>query len=231
MSFTPGPDKRILRIKENEFINRSPDDYEGRLWYVISTHFFKLIWFSIVCVFFSLPLITIPASICGLFAVVEKLYRQGYDVDFLTFFTEFRRDFFGKTLIGIVLVLFPLIIGTVSFGASDAAGYVFGGFAMVLSLVTMSWYYPQLTLLELKPGQALRNALILTGIETKNSFLLLIIQVVSMGTIVFLLPFSVAALIFITPAFTSLFISHITLPVIRDRIIKKNRNKEKEEDQ
>lgn len=223
MSFTPGPDKRLLEAKDNEFINRSPDDYEGRLWYVISTHFFKLIWFSIICVFFSLPVITIPAALCGLYAVVTKLYRQGYDVDFLTFFNEFKRNFLKRMLLGIVLVVFPLFIWAVSYSISEAAGYVFGGFAVVFSLAVMGWYYPQLALLELKPGEALRNALILSGLEAKSTFLVLLIQVISMGIVVFLIPFSIFAMVFFIPGFTSLFVSHVTLPVIRDRIINKDK--------
>lgn len=227
MGFTPGPDKRLLRAKDNEFIDRSPDDYEGRLWYVISTYFFRLVWYCIVCVFFSLPVITIPASLCGLYAVIIKLYRQGYDVDFLTFFHEFRHHFLKRMALGLLLILFPLLVGMISFGIGEAAGYMLGGFAMVLSLITMSWYYPQLALLSLKPGEALRNALILAGLETKRSFLLLVIQVISMGIAVFLLPFSIAALVFLIPAFTALFVSHITLPVIRDRIINKEKKEEK----
>lgn len=227
MGFTPGPDKRLLRAKDNEFIDRSPDDYEGRLWYVISTHFFRLIWFCIVCVFFSLPVITVPASLCGLYAVIIKMYRQGYDADFLTFFNEFRHHFLKRMLTGFLLILFPLITGVISFGFGETTGYMLTGFTTVLSLITMSWYYPQLALLKLKPGEALRNSLILAGIETKRSFLLLLIEIISMGIAVFMLPFSVAAIVFLIPSFTALFITHVTLPVIRDRII----NKEKKEEQ
>ena len=49
-----------------------------RIWDMLVNHFFQLLWANVLCVICCMLLITIPAAISGLFAVVQQYYRKGY---------------------------------------------------------------------------------------------------------------------------------------------------------
>ena len=67
-----------------------------RLWYLLTTHFFDLLRANLLYALFSLPVITIPAALCGLYAVVLQYWRVGYGELFGTFWREFKANFFSS---------------------------------------------------------------------------------------------------------------------------------------
>ena len=194
-----------------------------RVWDMLVNHFFRLLWANFLCVLCCVPIVTIPASISGLFAVVQQYYRKGYGDVGSTFFKEFKQDFLIRIALTIVLAAFPVIgwlLGSV-FSAAWAPYAVCAAFA-VFSILTLSWLYPQMALLKLKPLQALRNAMILTGLESMRNLGLIIVWVLFGGVMLVMWPLSFLLLLFLIPVAPVIIIHTITEPVLEERIIGKD---------
>lgn len=194
-----------------------------RVWAMLVNHFFRLLWANFLCVLCCVPIVTIPASISGLFAVVQQYYRKGYGDVGSTFFKEFKQDFLIRIALTIVLAAFPVIgwlLGSV-FSAAWAPYAVCAAFAL-FSILTLSWLYPQMALLKLKPLQALRNAMILTGLESMRNLGLIIVWVLFGGVMLVMWPLSFLLLLFLIPVAPVIIIHTITEPVLEERIIGKD---------
>lgn len=194
-----------------------------RVWDMLVNHFFRLLWANFLCVLCCVPIVTIPASISGLFAVVQQYYRKGYGDVGSTFFKEFKQDFLIRIALTIVLAAFPVIgwlLGSV-FSAAWAPYAVCAAFAL-FSILTLSWLYPQMALLKLKPLQALRNAMILTGLESMRNLGLIIVWVLFGGVMLVMWPLSFFLLLFLIPVAPVIIIHTITEPVLEERIIGKD---------
>ena len=82
-----------------------------RLWYILRNHPGKLIGGNVLFAVFSIPLITAPAALCGLNAVIARLMLTGRCYTARDFLDGFRRRFWSKTLMG--LIFFIVIAGAV----------------------------------------------------------------------------------------------------------------------
>ena len=193
-----------------------------RIWDMLVNHFFRLLWANLLCVICCLPIITIPASVCGLFSVVQQYYRKGYGDVGSTFFKEFKQNFLIRIGITLGLAVFP-VVGWVlgSLFSAQWAPYAACAACAVFSLLTISWMYPQMALLTLKPMQALKNAMILTGLENKRNLGLLVVWVIFGGVTLVMWPLSFILLLFLVPIAPVIAIHTITEPVIEERIIGK----------
>ena len=80
-----------------------------------------------------------------------------------------------------------------------------------------------MSLLTLKPAQALKNALLLTALESKRDLLLILVWVVFGGSIVTFWPISMLSLLVLVPVLPIIFIHVITEPVLEERIIGKDK--------
>ena len=215
-------------FKQKDCVMQEGDDRPAptktlpRIWDMLVNHFFRLLWANFLCVLCCLPIITIPASLSGLFAVVQQYYRKGYGDVGSTFFKEFKQDFLIRIAITVVLLAVPVagwMLGSL-FSAVWAPYAVCAAF-VVFSLLTLSWLYPQMALLKLKPMQALRNAMILAGLESKRDLGLLIVWVLFGGVMLVMWPLSFILLLFLVPVAPVIAIHTITEPVIEERIIGK----------
>lgn len=199
-----------------------------RIWDMLCNHFFRLLWANFLCVLCCLPIVTIPASLCGLFAVVQQYYRKGYGDVNGTFFQEFKQDFLIRLLITAVMVAVPFLGILLGGIFSELLSYVVGALFTVAALLVLAWLYPQLALLKLKPMQALRNAAILTGVESKRNLGLLIVEVLFGGVMLVMWPLSFILLLFLVPVAPVIAVHAITEPVIEERIIGKAEQEEAE---
>ena len=82
-----------------------------RFWYILRNHPGKLILGNVLFVLFSVPIITAPAALCGLNAVIARLMLSGHCYTARDFVDGFRRRFWSKTLMG--LPFFVVIAGAV----------------------------------------------------------------------------------------------------------------------
>ena len=218
--------KSIDRRKREGDDRPAPTKTGPRIWDMLCNHFFRLLWANILCVICSLPIVTIPAALSGLFAVVQQYYRKGYGDVNSTFLQEFKQDFLIRIAITLGLVILPVagwLLGTVF---SDRIALVVCALFSVLSLLTIGWLFPQLALLKLRPMEALRNAFLLSCLESKRNLLLLVVEVLFGGVMLVMWPLSFILLLFLIPVYPVIFIHVITEPVIEERIIGKAEQEE-----
>lgn len=190
------------------------------LRYVLSTHFFTLLGANLLCFLFCLPIVTIPASLCGFHAVIQQYYRKGYGDVFPTFIREFKADFLPRLGLSLLLALIPGLGWWLGSLVSSNGSWVGLCLTLVLTLSVFSWFYPQLALLKLPPKTALRNAFLLTMIEAKKDLLLLLITVLCFAPIFLLLPYSLFLCFCIYPLLPMLLRTAVTDPVLSARLIR-----------
>lgn len=199
----------------------APAGTGARVWDMLCNHFFKLLWANLLCVLCCVFLVTIPAAVCGLFAVVQQYYRKGYGDVNGTFFREFKQNFIARVLMTACLIALPVL--GLAVGAMINSWVALVGCSLVTAfcLLVLSWLYPQMSLLELQPLQALRNAVLLTALESKRDLLLIVVWAVFGGALLTFWPISMLLLFFLIPIVPVILLHVITEPVLEDRIIGK----------
>lgn len=205
--------------KNKKYDRPSPTRTLPRIWDMLVNHFFQLLWANFLCAVCMIPIVTIPAALCGLYAVVQQFYRKGYGDVSGTFFREFKQNFFARLGIFVILALLPALGWYLGSLCSVAVAYVLCALMAVISLVTIAWLLPQLTLLTLPPRQALKNALLLTAIETVRNLGLLVVEVIFGGVIIAFWPLSFLLLLFLVPSAPVIILNALTEGVIEQRII------------
>ena len=83
----------------------------ARFWFILRTHPGKLIIGNVLFVLFSVPLVTAPAALCGLNAIIARLMEDGHCYPSKDFFEGFKSAFWSKTLFG--LPFFTVITGVI----------------------------------------------------------------------------------------------------------------------
>ena len=188
-----------------------------RVW---ATHPLTLLGTNLLFLVACIPVLTIPAAVCGLNAAVQRLYRQRYaEAGTRVFWREFLEKFPQRTAMILGLLAVPTAAVFVLKDRMESIWWlVLAAVLMALTLVTLSWFIPQLVLLNLKPGQALRNALIFTCIETKTNFILLAIHAVELTAMIYALPTSCFALL-ILPVLHTVLTTGLVMPVLQEKLV------------
>ena len=188
--------------------------------WMFQTFFLRLLGINLVFLICCVPVATIPAAMCGMHAVIQRFYRnQLASAVTSTFFREFLTSFVKRTVIFWTVALVPaaLMLLTSSI-LSGAVWYALAGLLVVAALLVLSWFVPQLVLLNLTTGQALKNALILTLLEPRTNFALMVIHAVSLTVMIFGLPLT-GFLLLILPVFLTVLTTGITMPVLQKYLV------------
>ena len=199
-----------------------PEEQSLGAWFlrVWATHPLTLLGLNLMFLAACIPVLTIPAAVCGLNAAIQRLYRQRFaESVYRVFWREFLEKFVPRTAMILGLTAIPtaavfLLKDTVT----SVWGLVLAAVLMALTLVTLSWFVPQLVLLNLKPGQALKNACIFTCIETKVNFILIAIHAVELTAMIYALPTSAFALL-ILPVLHTVLTTGIVMPVLQEKLV------------
>ena len=199
----------------------APTGTGARIWDMLCNHFFRLLWANLLCVLCSLFIVTIPAALSGLYAVVQQYYRKGYGDVNGTFFKEFKQDFLVRIVMTVILVALPVAGWWLGSMIAEWAALVACALFTVFSLLVLGWLFPQMALLTLKPTEALRNAVLLTALENKRNLLLLVVEVLFGGVMLAFWPLSFILLLFLVPVVPVILINAIAEPVLEERIIGK----------
>ena len=192
------------------------------LKYVLTNHFFTLLGANLLCFLFCIPIVTIPASLCALHASVQQYYRKGYGDLWPTFIREFKADFLPRLGISLGLLAVPGLgwwIGSL-FGTTGA--YLGLALTAMFTLLTFAWLFPQLALLKAPPLMALKNALLLTAIESKKNLLLLVITLACFAPMLLLIPYSVFLFFCLYPLVPILLRTAVTDRVLQQRLVVEN---------
>ena len=151
-----------------------PKKGKERFWFVIKTHFRRLVGVNLLCTLFCLPLITIPAAVSGLTRVIMRLVRDGTCDLWTDFWEEFKSGFWQKLIIWLVVLISPISISCLpSLLGIDTGGSMLLMIFGILSFWLFSYWFVLMSILDVPPLANLKNAAILMVVEWKKSLLLL----------------------------------------------------------
>jgi len=197
-----------------------------RFFFVLGTHFWKLISLNLLFLVFSIPVMTIPAALCGMNRVLIKLYRDGNCFVWTEFIKEFRANLFKAIPFGIFggICLFAsyyfLSIGTsVSSDGIEVFTTALGILLLVFVVLFLNYVFVFLPALDLKNKQIARNALIFLFTEWKTNLAILASTFLLTTLTVLFIPFSIVLLVFLTIALQQYIVCAVINEPLQRRII------------
>ena len=168
---------QVWRNKPGKGVSEPPSD-KGfkRFAFIFSTHFTKLICLNILLIAFSIPIITIPASLAGMTRVLMRLTRDGVCDLWTDFWEEFKTCFAPRLLSWLILNIIPVIIAII-------LSIIIPGFEVLwawlplyaFSLIIQGYLFPVTTIIDVSLSENIRNAVALSIMEWKKSMLILVI--------------------------------------------------------
>ena len=201
--------------------NRSGERESFGKWFLRAwtTYPLHLLGINFMFLVFCIPVVTMPAALCALHGVVQRYYREQYaTTDLHTFFREFRDAFLQRTLLCFGLLAAVVMPTVLLHGVlSEPVWTVAAAILVSVGITVLSWFLSQVVYLNLKPAQAMKNALILLCLETRRNFALLALHGVELTVFVFGLPLTGFALLFL-PVLHVVIATGITMPALQDRL-------------
>ena len=179
-----------------------PQDGWKRFFFILGTHFWKLVTLNLLFVAFSIPLITIPAAFCGMNRALIKLYRDGNCFVWTEFFQEFRVNLWKALPFGVLsgAMLFAAYY-FLSLSISDASNRIaiipaaIGLLLAIASVLHVNYAFVFLPSLDLKNRDITRNAMIFLLTEWKTNVIILAVTVIMVFASISLFPYSLTFLV------------------------------------
>lgn len=198
-----------------------------RFFAIFFTHFWKLVGVNILFVLFSLPIVTLPASLCAMNRVLIKLVRDGNVLLWPEFRDEFKADIFPAMLPGL---LFSALIFGACFFMSMAFGNVenplwclafwVAGVSLLLAGVCVGeFYFVMKAELDLSGMALMKNAVLLALVSPGFSLAGLAIIIAALFVLAAFMPAAAILILFILPAMTQYAVCYIINGVIQKKII------------
>lgn len=139
--------------------------------YRVGTWLYRLVLLNVLFCLCSIPIVTIPASLAALYALVRKHVNNEEPPIFFTFLLAFKENFKRATLAGIPFFVF-LIVWRWDLGLLEQSHSMFAGVAstaliLLLVVLTSTWMhvFPFMVHLECSIKQLLSNAFKFTMIK------------------------------------------------------------------
>ena len=197
-----------------------------RFFFVLGTHFWKLISLNLLFLAFSIPVITLPAALCGMNRVLIKLYRDGNCFVWDEFFKEFRANLWKA-------LPFGFLCGTgllasyyfLSYGTSilttgvEVLSTALGILLLAFAVLFTQYAFVFLATLNLKSGQIARNALIFTITEWRTNGIILTNIIVTALVLALLFPYTLVLLLFVSFSLQQFVICAAVNTPLQKRII------------
>lgn len=197
-----------------------------RFFFVLGSHFWKLVSLNLLFLAFSIPMFTIPAALCGMNRVLITLYRNGNCFVWTEFYKEFRANLW-KALpfgafggIGLFASYYFLSYGTsVSSDGVEVLSTALGILLLAFIVLFLNYVYVFLPALDLKNKQIMRNALIFLITEWKTNLVILSIAMITAVFSIALFPLSLFTLTLFTVSFMQYAICAAVNSPLQKRII------------
>ena len=199
----------------------SPKSGWARVGYVLREFPLKLLWANFLAFIFGGAMITLPAALTALMAVIEQFYRDGYGDVWPVFWKEFKTALLRRLGYFLILLAVPCAFFALGLLFSDSGWSIgFGSFGTVFSICIAAWWFPQMAIMDMTPGQAFKNAVLLLFIEVEKNVILVAMTAIVGALVAWFWSYSVFALAFGLPAL--LMLCHLPLvnPVIEERLWK-----------
>jgi len=182
-----------------------PEKGWRRFFFVLGTHFWKLIPLNLLFLAFCIPLFTIPAALCGMNRVIMKLYREGNCFVWAEFQKEFRAELWKAIpfgLLGGITLLASYYFLSLSVSAAGARMEPFsaaiGLLLLFFTVIFLNYVFVFLPMLDLKNSQISRNAFIFLITEWKTNLVILASVAVTVLFSVSLFPYTLISLVFLS---------------------------------
>ncbi len=197
-----------------------------RFFFVLGTHFWKMISLNLLFLAFSIPVITLPAALCGMNRVLIKLYRDGNCFVWTEFIKEFRANLWKALPFGLfgAFCLFAsyyfLSLGTsISQSGIEVITTALGILLLVFAALFFSYVFVFLPTLDLKNNQIARNAFIFMITEWKTNLMILSIVTITAAFSFALFPLSTITLTLFSVSFMQYVICVAVNGPLQKRII------------
>jgi uncharacterized membrane protein YesL len=203
-----------------------PEKGYRRFFFILGTHFWKWISLNLLFLLFSIPIITIPAALCGLNRALMKLYREGNCFIWSEFIKEFRANIWKALpfgLIGAVVLFSSYYFLSLSISISpnhiDIVTAAIGLLLLFFAVLFLSYVFAFLPTLDLKNKQIARNAFVILITEWKTNLAILGSVVACALFTAVLFPYSLFFLLFFTISFQQYMICVAINTPMQARII------------
>jgi len=205
----------------------APSTGRARYLFLLKTHFWKLISLNLLFVLFSIPIVTLPASITALNRVCFKLVREGNCFLFSDFWDEWKQSLWNGMLMGLFFFiilsgsLYLVFFGLWNLGLMFSLLFLIGGALMsFLFLKWGIWTFALLSILDLKPIVVVKNAWFMAlgvrGIGTAVTWMTLLL----IGLVVLLFPFGVPVMLLLLFSFLSYTTCFLLNKPIEEKIVR-----------
>ena len=174
----------------------SPKSGIKRFGYVLFHNFWRLIALNCLFLAFCLPVVTIPASLCGLNRVLIKLTRDGYSFLWSDFHKEFKACLFKSLPFGLLsaFLLFDVWVAANAAVAGEELSIPALTIAFLLFLLNSlfsGYAFVFLPSLDAGGRAIAKNALVIMLSEWKADLVVLGVSVLSVFVLAGLFPYSV----------------------------------------
>jgi len=207
-------------------VDPPPKDGWKRFFFVLGTHFGKLVTLNLLFLAFCIPVVTIPSALCGMNRVLIKLYREGNCFVWTEFFKEFRANIWKALPFGIfgggTLFASYYFLSWSTSASENGVEVISAAIGILLLLFTVLFFnyvFVFLPTVELKNSQIARNAFIFLITEWKTNLILLFSVAVTALSVAILFPYSLFILVFISISLMQYVICAAVNQPLQKRII------------
>jgi len=222
----------LERIKNRRFapgegvFKPIPDQGIKRFMFLLKTHFWKLVSLNLLLILFCIPIITIPAAICGTNRVLVKLIIEGHCFLWTEVIQEFKANLVKGMPFGLLAAFtwfdayyFLSVSAAMHPGRMDILTAAIGFLFLIFTILFFSYVFVLLPMIDLKNMQIAKNSLILMLTEWKTNIMVIISFVVTFLFILFGFPYTLFFLCFISISFMLYIISAAISEPLQRRII------------
>lgn len=188
------------KIPAQDMTQAPPEQGARRFFFLLKNHFWKIVALNALFLLFSLPLITMPAALCGMNRVCVKLVREGNCFLWYEFWKEFKAELWKSLPFGILYGA-ELFLGyyclSLCISNGGMAGLLFGALGTILLLVATvggGYVFVMLAMVSLSNRDILKNALALSGLEIKKTLGIVGLALLFAAFLLLLYPTSLIAL-------------------------------------
>ena len=203
-----------------------PEKGYKRFFFILGTHFWKLVTLNLLLILFCIPVITIPAAFCGVNRVLMKLYREGNCFVWTEFIKEFRANLwkalpFGLIVAAVLFASYYFLSLSISVSPNhiDAFTAAIGLLLLFFAVLFSGYVFVFLPTLDLKNNQIARNAFIFLIMEWKTNLAILGSVAASVLFVVAFFPYSLFFLFFLTISLQQYLICAAVNTPLQARII------------
>jgi len=219
--------EELLRLEKNMMPETAPSTCWKRVWYLLRTSWAELVILNMMTLLCCIPVLTIPAALLAQHRIIICLCGDDGIPLGKTFFREFQKSipvgFVFDVLLLPMVIMLMVLSGYSSHFTQSSSGIVLVllmVFSVTWSWTVYSYAFVMKAAMNLRWGDILLNALLLSVIEFhKNLRLLLPLLLFAAG--VFFLPYSCVLFLLCLLSLCAVLTSCMVYPVLKKRLTNK----------